>query len=102
MSWPKGRPRPRKADAPVRIDPADVIDGDAEIIERAPNEPPANWRKGALLNVRNYGDAYRITLFGEEYSPEREERALTFTNPGECQDFVSKWYAPEHHDPRAR
>lgn len=99
MSWPKGRPRPRKVGGVEVVEVIEVID---EPVEKAPNEPPADWRKGALLNVRNYGDAYRITLYGEEYSPEREERALTFTNPGECQDFVSAWYAPEHHDPRAR
>ena len=101
MAWQKGRPRPRKIGAPEPV-AEDHIAEDREMVERAPNEPPADWRKGALLNVRNYGNAYRITLYPEEYSPEREERALTFTNPGECQDFVSRWYAPEHHDPRAR
>ncbi len=63
---------------------------------------PADWRKGALLNVRNYGDAYVITLYPEEWDQDRPERAMRFTNLGECQDFVSKWYAAEHHDPRAR
>lgn len=63
---------------------------------------PSDWRIGALLNVRNYGEHYIITLWPEEYSPEREERCIKFTNLGICQDFVSRWYARQHHDPRAR
>lgn len=70
--------------------------------ERAPNQPPADWRKGALLNVRNRGDAYVVTLYPEEFDERYPARALRFTNPGECQDFVSRWYTAEHHDPRAR
>lgn len=66
------------------------------------NQPPADWQKGQLLNVRNYGPFYAVTLLHEEYSPEREERALKFTNPGELQDFVSRWYAPESYNPLAR
>ena len=63
---------------------------------------PEGWRKGALLNVRNYGAEYIITLWPEEYSPEHPERSIQIRNPGICQDFISKWYAAEHHDPRAR
>lgn len=108
MSWPKGRPRPKKANAqfiaPLEKESVETV---VESIEECSTPPsgekyPSDWRKGMLLNVRNYGDAYRITLHGEEYSPDREERALTFTNPAECQDFVSRWYSNEHHDPRAR
>ena len=63
---------------------------------------PSHWNKGALLNVRNYGSEYILTLFPEEYDDRYPERSLSFTNPGECQDFVSKWYQPESADPRAR
>lgn len=62
---------------------------------------PEGWLKGQLLNVRNMGDAYVITPMGEEFDPHHPERAMRFTNPGECQDFVSRWYMREHHDPRA-
>lgn len=71
-------------------------------VPREPNQPPADWRKGALLNVRNRGEAYVITLYPEEFDDRHPERSMRFTNLGECQDFVSKWYAAEHHDPRAR
>lgn len=91
----RGRPRVIKP----------LVQADEVFIEpesREENALPLGWRKGALLNVRNYGPEYIITLWPEEYSDEREERAIKFTNLGECQDFVSKWYAAEHHDPRAR
>jgi hypothetical protein len=101
MSWPQGRKRPKKANAPF-IEPALALVEEPAEIERAPNEPPMDWQKGALLNVRNYGDAYVVTLHGEEYSIDRPERALRFTNPALCQDFVSAWYSREHCDPRAR
>lgn len=57
--------------------------------------PPADWQKGQFLNVRNAGTHYNVTLLGEEYDPYHPERALQFTNVGECQNFVSRWYAPE-------
>jgi hypothetical protein len=66
---------------------------------------PASWTKGQLLNVRNRGEYYVITLLGEEDDPPLKPApngALRFTNTALCQDFVSKWYATEHHDPRAR
>lgn len=63
---------------------------------------PADWRKGALLNVRNHGEHYVITLWPEEYSAECGERCIKFTNLGECQNFVSDWYSRQTHDPRAR
>lgn len=63
---------------------------------------PTHWSKGALLNVRNRGDAYVITLYPEEFDPRHPERALTFPNTWTCQDFVSRWYAREAPDPRAR
>lgn len=105
MSWPKGRPRPRK----VTSEGATVVDESPMAEEETPAtheqcgvQVPLDWRKGALLNVRNHGDSYVITLYPDEFRPEQPERALRFTNLGECQDFVSRWYAAEHHDPRAR
>lgn len=56
---------------------------------------PDDWRKGALLNVRNYGPEYIVTLYPEEYDPRSPERSLHFRNPAETQNFVSAWYARE-------
>jgi len=66
-------------------------------IETAQAEPvlPDDWTKGALLNVRNHGSEYIVTLYPEEYDFRAPERALHFTNPARCQDFVSNWYARE-------
>lgn len=101
MSWPKGRPRPKKVGSAAPVELPD--DAEQEPIEpRDPSAPPDSWRKGALLNVRNRGDAYVITVYPDEFDPEHPERSMRFTNLGECQDFVSRWYAAEHHDPRAR
>lgn len=63
---------------------------------------PMYWSKGALLNVRNRGDHYCITLYPEEFDPRHPERAMMFPNTWTCQDFVSKWYSRETADPRAR
>jgi hypothetical protein len=66
---------------------------------------PQSWMKGQLLNVRNRGEFYVVTLLGEEDEPPLKPApngALRFTNTALCQNFVSKWYATEHHDPRAR
>lgn len=104
MSWPKGRPRPRKVDAApeaAAVVPVEETEHE-EQPPRDPTQPPADWRKGALLNVRNHGEHYIITLWPEEYRPDQEERCVKFTNLGECQGFVSHWYARETADPRAR
>lgn len=61
--------------------------------------PPEGWCKGQLLNVRNAGSHYNVTLEGEEYNPRAPERCLQFTNIGECQNFVSRWYAREAGGP---
>jgi len=45
--------------------------------------------------VRNAGTHYNVTLLGEEYDPRSPERSLQFTNPAECQTFVSMWYQQE-------
>lgn len=65
--------------------------------EKTPEEKAqaAGWCKGQLLNVRNAGSHYNVTLLGEEYNPQQPERCLQFTNSGDCQNFVSRWYAPE-------
>ncbi len=63
---------------------------------------PPSWTKGQLLNVRNAGECYVITLLGEEFDSRYPERALKFTNQALCQNFISSWYAREHFDPRAR
>lgn len=75
--------------------------------DRAPPEVPpqdqtpeekaqaAGWQKGQLLNVRNAGSHYNVTLLGEEYDPQRPERCLQFTQPNDCQNFVSAWYSRE-------
>lgn len=110
MAWPKGRPRPRKVGNNAST-PSETIHKVQQITSEhfgleemlpEPNQLPSHWRKGALLNVRNYGAEYIITLHPEEHNPEHPERSMSFTNLGECQNFVSNWYARESFDPRAR
>lgn len=98
---PRGRPRVVKMAIPGAVT---VVTQPAEetSVNEMPISVPPDWRKGALLNVRNYGDRYVITLWPEEYDSEKSERAVEFTNLGECQNFVSDWYARHSHDPRAR
>lgn len=84
--------------------PARVLEGFTQPKPQAP-EPPdqkpeeraqaLGWVKGQLLNVRNMGSHYNVTPLGEEYDSRHPERSLQFTNPGEAQDFVSRWYTPE-------
>lgn len=69
--------------------------------EPAEPELPRGWAKGAHLNVRNVGHEYRITLFPEEFDPAQPERCLRFTSPVDCQNWISRWYMRESHDPRA-
>ena len=94
----------------------DPVRGPARLVEGfttyTPAKPPpqeqtpeeraqaAGWQKGQLLNVRNAGSHYNVTLLGEEYDPRHPERCLQFANPADCQNFVSRWYAREP-DPRA-
>ncbi len=89
---------------PVPVEPPDQIialaEPERELFLHV--EVPASWTKGQLLNVRNAGECYVVTLLGEEFDPRHPERALKFTNPALCQNFVSRWYAREHFDPRAR
>jgi hypothetical protein len=65
---------------------------------------PSSWTKGQLLNIRNRGEFYVVTLLGEEDEPPLRPApsgALKFTNPALCQDFISRWYMREHYDARA-
>jgi hypothetical protein len=62
---------------------------------------PESWTLGALLNVRNAGSQYIITLFPEEYDPRAPDRAMRFDSYAETQDFVSRWYARTYPHPRA-
>lgn len=60
---------------------------------------PADWVKGQLLNVRNVGGKYCVTLLGEEFDPRHPERSLHFDNCYETQHFVSFWYAKDGSRP---
>ncbi len=88
---PKQRPIPDPPETPVA----------STEVPSGPLVPP-DWRPGMLLNVRNAGDCYRITLYPEEYDPRHPERTLRFPNPADCQKFVSLWYSRQSPDPRAR
>jgi len=102
----RGRPRKNPlptlipAPAPISAEPVEAYI--PQRTEYAEVETPPDWRKGQLLNVRNTGPDYTITLWPEEADPRKPERALHFTNVGECQNFVSKWYDRQSYDPRAR
>jgi hypothetical protein len=81
-----------------------VYDDEVQAEPEAPQVPPS-WTKGQLLNVRNRGEFYVVTLLGEEDEPPLKPApsgALRFTNTPLCQAFVSAWYARESYDPRAR
>lgn len=95
---------------PVR-GPARVLEGFATSTpgelppqEQTPEEraQAAGWHKGQLLNVRNAGSHYNVTLNGEEYDPRHPERCLQFSNSAECQNFVSAWYHNPYAGPGAR
>lgn len=109
MGWPKGKSRKQNPEARnvVPVAESQALAPEASDAEVAPSQGgispdiPEYWRHGALLNVRNAGDAYLLTLWPEEYDYRKPERGLRFTNPGECQDFVSRWYSRQNHDPRA-
>ena len=113
MAWPKGMPRYKRIGSPassaVAQEQAGVSALEAEcnagfVAEPSSSAPvlPQGWARGALLNVRNIGSCYRVTLFPEEYDPRSPERCLEFSNSFDCQQFVSRWYARESSDPRAR
>ena len=60
---------------------------------------PNDWSLGQLLNVRNTGPEYVVTLLAEEFDWNRPERALRFTNVADCQNFVSQWYSRTYPHP---
>jgi len=77
-----------------------VLDDDT-IIEPPMSDVPEGWELGALLNVRNAGEFYIVTLYPEEYDFRNPERCMRFHNSARCQDFCSAWYARLWIDPRA-
>jgi hypothetical protein len=97
----------KMAELAEQTPPEDEEDDEDEDEQEAPPapQPPAGWLKGQLLNVRNRGEFYVITLLGEEDEPPLRPApsgALRFANSALCQEFVSRWYARESYDPRAR
>lgn len=60
-----------------------------------------NWTRGQLLNMRNAGAHWNITVAGEEYDPRYPERCLQIPYAG-GQNFISAWYAREAPNPFAR
>ena len=56
---------------------------------------PDFWTRGQLLNVRNAGSHYNVTVLGEEFDTRYPERTLQFPNSWECQAFISWWYASQ-------
>ena len=103
MGWPKGKPRGAQHVTPAPTAQPEM-ENSSNVHVGGTDAPtiPADWHPGMLLNVRNSGDALTITLYPEEFDYRKPERALRFTNFGEGQDFISRWYARQHHDPRAR
>jgi hypothetical protein len=81
-----------------------IMEHSAEVFTEAftEPEPPAFWIKGQMLNIRNNGEHFIVTLYPEEFDPRHPERALRFPNSARAQDFISAWYSREHFDPRAR
>lgn len=56
-------------------------------------ETPAHWQRGALLDVKRFGDgSYKVYLMGETGD---QHQWLDFPSAPQCQDFVSWWYARE-------
>lgn len=89
-----------------RVKDGTVVEAELSVLRETFPEPeirvpPEHWSQGALLNVRNTGADYCVTLFPEEYDRQHPERALRFTNTAECQSFVSRWYSRQSADPRA-
>lgn len=89
----RGPGRPRK----VVAYPTDLKTALAEVVEEIEVRPalaiPEDWNIGALLNVRNNGAEYLVSLYPEEYDYRKPERTLRFANSADCQNFVSAWYA---------
>ena len=84
-------PRPRISRVEQRSD-SDQDETDEGVTASDP-QPPSDWIVGQLLNVRNTGSEYVMTLLDEEFDYRHPERALRFPNSSACQQFVSAWYA---------
>jgi hypothetical protein len=95
----RGPGRPRKVQDHNSLVPVaelitqQSIDEFVEENQKPRLEIPEDWNLGALLNVRNNGAEYLVSLFPEEYDPRQPERTLRFANSAECQNFVSAWYS---------
>ena len=94
-------PRFKRVAPPAHIaaEPIPLI-ADEELVTHI-SAHPTDWGRGALLNVRNTGTEFVITLHPEEFDRLKPERAMRFANSSACQDFVSSWYTREARDPRA-
>jgi hypothetical protein len=56
---------------------------------------PQEWIKGELLNVQRFSDgSYTISRLQDEPRDPRTQM-LKFDNSSDCQNFVSRWYAPQ-------
>ena len=93
-------PRPRIRRAEQRSDSNQ--DETDEGVTASDPQPPSDWIVGQLLNVRNTGLEYVVTLLDEELDYRHPERALRFPNSAECQQFVSAWYARTWTPPLTR
>ena len=82
--------------APIAVEDVD----DAPVASELP-PVPEGWSKGEMLNLRRTNAGYILTRIHEEYNPRHPERSMFFANTGNCQHFISNWYAREAHDPRA-
>ena len=82
------RGRPRKYPLPIPA-PAPISESTHETVEPTLDTPdvPADWHPGMLLNVRNVGDSYNVTLWPEEFDTRHPGRCLRFTNTAEAQNF---------------
>lgn len=94
----RSRSRPIRAEVRALFEPRPSVVPEPAMFHV---EPPADWVKGQLLNVRHGGPGYRVTVLGEEFDPRYPERCLEFSSSFDCQQFVSSWYSRQSHDPRA-
>lgn len=97
MSRPNSNYRARKNALVREAHAAPIAPETPPEAAQEPAQPaiPEGWSKGQLLNVRNAGSHYNVTVLGEEYDPRHPERCLQFPNSFEAQQFVSWWYAPQ-------
>jgi hypothetical protein len=101
MGWPKGRPRKRHLIPRVPPEPKREKAIPQSRHQFADVDIPESWQRGALLNVRNMGEEYIVSLYPDEYDYRKPENGIRFPSAWECQNFVSNWYARPEVDPRA-